>query len=93
MLIKINCNKIEMPVTFTIKPETANLQIKVVFNDDNCDLGQKQRSNNFIIMSDTSESIENLIIKIIAFTQQEFTIETEFSMRNEFIRYDRARRD
>lgn len=93
MMMKVNCNKIELPVSFSTKPETADLYISVAFNDENCDSGQNFRANAFSVNTLTEVSVENMIVKIASFKDQRFTIRLNFSMKSELNRHQRAEGD
>lgn len=93
MMMKINCNKIELPVTFKIKPDNVDIQVNVAFNDENCDFGFKFRATEFSVDTKTDEAIDNVVVKILAFKEQRFTIRTEFSMKSKLKRRGRDEAD
>lgn len=87
MVMKINCNRIELPVTFKIKPETSDIHVSVAFNDENCETGSKFRSTEFVVDNKTSDSVDNIMVKILAYKEHRFTIRMEFSMKSWLTRH------
>ena len=88
--LKIKCNKIEFPAKVCIKPDTSNILVNVAYNDENCDLGTKYRSNKFIVEPEYKDHIENMILKVFAFKPQKFSISVDFTMKSKLTRNRRV---